>query len=110
MSDLLAPCRDCGELSDQSRCPEHRPKVHSLGNAKERGYDWRWEKLSRRARKLQPFCTDCGSKTDLQTDHSAEAWERHERGLPIRLVDVEVVCGSCNRRRGPAKNPRDQGG
>lgn len=111
MTDLLMPCRDCGELSDQARCIEHRPaRPHSLGTARERGYNKAWDKLSARARRMQPFCSDCGRTDDLQADHSPEAWERRERGLPIRLQDIDVVCGDCNRRRGQAKFRRDQGG
>jgi 5-methylcytosine-specific restriction enzyme A len=59
--------------------------------------------LSRRARRLQPFCTDCGSTEDLQTDHTPEAWKRKAAGKPLRLADVEVVCGPCNRARGAAR-------
>jgi hypothetical protein len=49
---------------------------------------------------MQGFCTDCRRTTDLTTDHSPEAWRRKAQGKPIRLVDVDVVCASCNARRG----------
>jgi 5-methylcytosine-specific restriction protein A len=52
---------------------------------------------------LQNFCTDCGSVEDLQADHTPEAWARKAAGKPIRLRDVDVVCGECNRRRGAAR-------
>src|SRR4051794_25224178 len=97
----LRPCLDCGEPSTGPRCTEHtsdhKPTAHA------RGYDARWTRLSKRARRLQPFCTDCGSTEDLQTDHTPEAWTRRAAGLTIRLADVEVVCGECNRRRGAAR-------
>lgn len=73
------------------------------GSRHERGYDYRWEKLSKRARKLQPFCTDCGRTDDLTADHSTEAWRRREAGLPIRLKDIDVVCRQCNTDRGAAR-------
>lgn len=85
------PCIDCGEPTAGTRCAQHR------------GYDRRWRVLSERARKLQPFCADCGAVEDLQTDHSPEAWERVAAGKPIRLRDVDVVCGPCNRERGQAR-------
>lgn len=101
----MKPCIECGEVSSGSRCDEHKlsggKHVH---NATERGYDYAWRKLSERARKLQPFCSDCGSKHDLQTDHSPEAWKRKEAGKAIRLKDVDVVCGPCNRKRGSARD------
>lgn len=100
----LKPCVACGEPSDKSRCPEHRPKDRKRPR-QQRGYDAHWQALSKRARRLQPFCTDCGTTEDLQTDHSPEAWERKAAGLPIRLQDIDVVCGPCNRDRGAARGP-----
>mgnify|MGYP000662118958 CR=1 FL=1 len=85
------PCLDCGAPSASTRCSAHR------------GYDAAWDRLSRRARKVQPWCSDCGSTEDLQADHSPEAWARHAAGKRIRLRDVDVVCGPCNRERGPAR-------
>lgn len=96
----LRPCLICGEPSAKSRCPEHRP---TKPPREQRGYDYRWQQLSRRARRLQPFCTDCGSTEDLQADHTPEAWERKANGLPIRLRDIEVRCGTCNRNAGAAR-------
>lgn len=101
----LSPCLDCGEPVVASRCNdctrvEERAQPDRKSSATSRGYDWTWTKLSRRARRLQPFCSDCGATKDLQTDHSEEAWRRKAVGLPVRLADVEVVCGPCNRTRG----------
>ena len=59
----LRPCLDCGEPTALTRRPEHR------------GYDAEWDRLSRRARRLQPWCSDCGSTEDLQADHLPSAWD-----------------------------------
>lgn len=111
-------CLDCGALTKVtkkfgSRCPEcwgaWRRAAKRLPNKEakrvhgDRGYNWKWRKLSEKARKLQPFCSVCGSTSDLQTDHTPEAWRRHEQGLAIRLQDVRVLCGDCNRRAGEAR-------
>ena len=98
----LRPCTVCGEPSPRSRCDQHRP-CDDKPNASARGYDRAWRKLSERARKLQPFCSDCGATEDLEADHSAEAWQRKAAGKVIRLSDIEIVCGPCNRRRGAAR-------
>ncbi len=100
------PCIDCGTPSPTTRCPEHT-KPDLRGTATQRGYDSTWAALSRRARRLQPFCTDCGTLDDLTVDHTPEAWRRRERGLVIRLRDVAVVCRSCNSKRGRAR-PRGE--
>ena len=105
-------CLTCGELTERSHCEECFPKVRKAQrgtpkrSAQERGYDSRWARLSRKARKLQPFCSDCGATEDLQLDHTPETWERIERRLPINLEHTGgVVCGPCNRARGDARNP-----
>ena len=103
----LRPCLVCGTPTERSRCPNHQPSAdHHRPNkpsATARGYDWTWTQLSKRARRAQPWCTDCGATNDLQTDHKPEAWDRRAAGLPIRLADVDVVCGPCNRARGTAR-------
>jgi 5-methylcytosine-specific restriction enzyme A len=97
----LRPCLDCGTPSPGPRCSEHT--IDTKPTAHKRGYDWQWTKLSRRARRLQPFCTDCGSTEDLQTDHTREAWQRKAAGKTIRFQDIDVVCADCNRARGAAR-------
>lgn len=103
---LLKPCLDCGQLTDAPRCTEHRPKrvyKPKTQSRAERGYDWTWQKLSKRAREMSPFCEDCGTTEDLTVDHSPEAWRRRLSGKAIRLEDVAVVCRSHNARRGKAR-------
>lgn len=101
----MKPCLVCGEPSPATHCATHRPQKPP---AAQRGYDSAWNRLSRRARKIQPWCLDCGATDDLQADHSPEAWQRWEAGKAVRLADVEVVCGPCNRARGQAR-PDNQG-
>lgn len=103
----LRPCLVCGEPAEGPRCEVHT--VDRKAPAAARGYDAAWARLSKRARRLQPFCTDCGATDDLQADHTPEAWERKAAGLAIRLADVDVVCGPCNRRRGAARGPQTRG-
>lgn len=104
----LKPCTECGEPSSKSRCPEHRPK-DTKPSRQARGYDAAWQRLGKRARRQQPWCEDCGSVSDLQCDHKPSAWQRKAAGKTIRLCDVAVVCGPCNRRRGAARRRCDQG-
>lgn len=112
VSNLPSVCSECGSVYTReqhgSKCtscsePDRREREQRRGSRQARGYGARWERLSARARKLQPFCSDCGSTSDLTTDHSEEAWRRHERGQLIRLRDVDVVCRSCNGKRGAAR-------
>lgn len=102
---MMKPCEICDELSEKPRCPKHQPtpKPRPVVQGKRAGYDSQWNRLSKRARKAQPFCLWCGATTDLQADHTPQAWERRDKGLPIRLEDVRVLCGSCNRSAGQAR-------
>lgn len=113
----MMPCLSCGELSDRSRCYEcqlavdrraDRQRLTRRGSPRDRGYDGAWDRLSSRARRLQPFCSDCGSQHDLQGDHTPQAWRRKEQGLPLRLQDIDVTCGRCNRARGAARGEKVQ--
>lgn len=119
VSLLRSVCSECGTVYERetsgSKCPECKPTRERTarrivsesrrGTAKSRGYDAAWTRLSRRARRLQPFCSDCGREDSLSTDHSPRAWARREAGLPVRLEDVDVVCLVCNADRGPARGP-----
>lgn len=93
-------CEDCSKSSENMRIRKHTTKKQT---SKERGYDSRWKRLSKRARELQPFYEICGTTEDLQGDHLPIAWERHEKGLPIRLSDIRVLCGYHNREAGAAR-------
>lgn len=102
------PCIDCGTPTATTRCEDCQRQRWTQtnqrrGTFRQRGYGTTWDKLSRRARRLQPFCTDCETTQDLQLDHLPEAWRRKAEGKPIRLADVAVVCGPCNRKRGAAR-------
>lgn len=97
----LRPCLDCGTPAAGPRCAEHT--VDTKAPAAARGYDGAWTKLSKRARRLQPFCTDCGATDDLQADHTPEAWARKAAGKAIRTQDISVRCGPCNRAAGAAR-------
>jgi 5-methylcytosine-specific restriction protein A len=104
----LKACLDCGELTEGVRCEECSPGTATLRglSARQRGYDAAWERLSKRARELQPWCLDAHlgpCRGELTADHLPTAWQRKDAGLPLRLVDVEVVCQGHNDARGSSR-------
>ena len=106
MSLLPRPCITCGDLTDASHCAEHTPRPPDRRRGRGRDHVGRgaaWDRLSRRARSFQDWCTDCGSRDDLTADHLPSAWHKVIKHRALTLHDVEVVCRSCNSRRGPAQ-------
>lgn len=99
----LRPCIACGEPSERTRCDQHAITAPPKTTATARGYDTQWRTLSEQARRLQPWCSECGTTLDLTADHSEEAWQRKAAGKGIRLVDIDVLCRSCNARKGRAR-------
>lgn len=96
---IARPCLVCGEVTDQSRCPEHRPK--DLRRHRGRGHtndDPRMRRLSRRLRRDSPFCEWCGSTTDLTVDHIVPKSE--VPALTYNVANLRVLCRDCNSRRG----------
>lgn len=118
MDDLtpLRPCLDCGTPVRRTRClacGAAQARTWRAGRGPQpssvaKGYDQAWRLLSARARRLQPWCSDCGTPgTDgdpLTVDHSAEAWAAKEAGRPITPDLVAVVHRSCNSRRGAVRS------
>lgn len=103
---MLRPCLVCGVPSEGSRCPEHtaeRGRGRQRASFRQRGYGAAWDRLSKRARRLQPWCNTCGATERLQADHLPTAWERAEQGKPLRLTDVQVLCEPCHAQLGSSR-------
>lgn len=113
MARLQSVCPGCGAVftrdtgTNTAYCPDCRPKDESWRlrdkTTDQRGYGYNWQQLSKRARRLQPFCTDCGATEDLTADHTEQAWQRYDAGKTVRLKDIDVVCRGCNSERGKAR-------
>ena len=104
----LKPCIQCGQPTTETRCDEHpfKRRNYPRPTATARGYDAAWQRLSRRARTLAPFCEDAhlgGCNGPLTADHRPSTWTRRDHGLPLRLQDVSVVCMRHNALRGKAR-------
>lgn len=105
----LKPCLDCGQLSDQSRCPQHRAarnreRDERRGNTTARAYGA--EHQQQRAKLLPSaygtLCARCLKVMllgqDLDLDHSDPELKR--RGLP----GDRIAHAACNRG-GRTPNP-----
>ena len=73
------------------RCQRNR------GTTTQRGYGHTWQKLARQARAAHPYCANCGATGDLTVDHR----DPTTRGrTDLTLADVDVLCRTCNSRKG----------
>ena len=118
-------CISCQEICTGTRCNdcareysrEHRTNNNSSQSKRNRAdrhgaRNTQWKRLSKEARKLQPWCSAClQNKADieargdrLETDHSREAYEAEQAHRPVSLQMVTVLCGQCNRAAGAAKD------
>lgn len=103
-----AYCLECRPAPAPAQADRRRERERRRGSATARGYGAAWQRLSARARRLQPWCSDCGRTDDLTGDHSPRAWERYESGRAVRLEDIDVVCRECNTLRGEARAGDDR--
>ena len=90
----LQPCIECGELSQNNRCAAHRiirPRADKT-NTTHVAFknDARWKKLSKKLRKLSPFCELCGTSDDLTVDHRVRAVDRPEWSYEID--NCRILC------------------
>lgn len=93
---LMQPCVTCGDLSMKNRCEAHQlpsaPKNRSKHVA--HANRSRWKNLSRRLRKMSPFCEMCGAKDDLTVDHIVRVTDRPE--WTYEVDNCRVLCRRCN--------------
>ena len=95
---IQMPCARCGTLTRRkSFCPRCGAGVGVKRSAARRGYDATWQRLSRMAIALQPWCSQCGSKEDLTGDHITALANGNRRPT---LDGIQVLCRSCNSRKG----------
>ncbi|WP_268892839.1 HNH endonuclease [Tomitella fengzijianii] len=53
--------------------------------------------FSKRLRRLQPWCSKCGSVNDLTVDHIIPVVHRPD--LEFDVSNCDVLCRSCNGRK-----------
>ncbi|TMS50967.1 HNH endonuclease [Mycobacterium sp. DBP42] len=91
------PCLFCGEPSPGTYCPGCRPaderERHHI-----RSNPTRWKNLSKRLRRLSPFCEFCGATKALAVDHILPISDYPE--LVYAEENCRVLCRSCNGKRG----------
>lgn len=95
----MKPCLVCGEPSQANRCPEHPLRVTDRRprDRVTRANRAAWKNLSRRLRKMQPWCSVPGcASTDLTVDHIVPL---SEGGEPYDLDNLRVLCRSHNTQR-----------
>lgn len=95
MKRFNSPCLYCGIITRGSTCPQCVQAIQSRDPARvarNKKYDYQWQKLSRYARQVQPWCSRCGKNKDLTADHILSLAD----GGQNVLSNIMVLCRSCN--------------
>ncbi len=101
---LPRPCLRCNEVARATYCDNCQPIINKVREARrpsrtQRGYDYRWNKLSKQLRELHPWCAQCGSTKDLTVDHIIPLSDLHPQ-LRYEISNLQVLCRSCNSQKG----------
>ncbi|WP_375372667.1 MULTISPECIES: HNH endonuclease [unclassified Mycolicibacterium] len=91
---LPRPCLGCGELTQNSRCNNCKPKKVNKPSIRDTA---RWKRLSTRIRKDSPFCEQCSTTTDLTVDHIISLAE--DPALAYEPLNLRVLCRYHNGLR-----------
>ncbi|WP_165612733.1 HNH endonuclease signature motif containing protein [Mycobacterium kubicae] len=94
------PCIACGAIiSSGSRCDDCRLSSKQPDNSKRhaiRSNPTRWKNLSKRLRRLSPFCELCGATSRLQVDHIIPLGEAEQLGISAyEIANLRVLCRTC---------------
>jgi len=93
---MLRPCIKCGKVGKAARCAECLDSnARDRPSATERGYGASWRRLSRKLREQQPWCSQCGTPSDLTVDHIIPL----SKGGTNDLANLRVLCRPCNSSR-----------
>jgi 5-methylcytosine-specific restriction enzyme A len=108
---LKRPCLDCGALTTESRCPDHK-RAHQRRRDAARAHDpirvfrrsAAWIRTSREFRAAHPaVCMRCGATSDLTTGHViplAELLATGRMDLALDWGNLRVECVTCQNRQG----------
>lgn len=98
------PCSypGCPELADINYCEKHE-KLHlnNRASAKERGYDSRWRKASKRFLKVNPLCKHCEAAGKLVKAEVVDHIIPH-RGNKVLFWDEsnwQPLCKQCHDKK-----------
>jgi 5-methylcytosine-specific restriction endonuclease McrA len=78
-----------------SRTHADRVGAPNRPSACRRGYDRHWQRVAAAAIANQPYCTNCGSQSDLTGDHVIPV----SRGGLSTRANCQVLCRPCNARK-----------
>ena len=99
MKRFNTPCLYCGVISRGSVCRQCKAAIESKDikrQERHRAYDYEWQKLSRLARKIQPWCSRCGTNKYLTADHILSL----ANGGSNILENIMILCRKCNSSKG----------
>lgn len=106
---MKKPCIKCGTITDNNYCepckpPQRSGTHHNRPPHKNKRNTTRWKRLSKHIRNTQPWCTACGTETDLTVDHIQPISKAPHREYD--LTNLQVLCRTCNSHKGTKPEPQ----
>jgi 5-methylcytosine-specific restriction enzyme A len=86
-------------------CRQERERTRVRGTRQQRGYSDQWFQLVKMAISQQPYCSACGTTSDLTGDHRIPL----SKGGTSTLENIQVLCRLCNSSKGSRLGWREAG-
>ena len=93
-SRLCTKCHNEREVHNaEARQDAEHKRVRFEGTASERGYDWKWAKVSKYVRTNEPVCRHCKNAVASMVDHILPL---KQGGARLALNNLQPLCHSCH--------------
>ncbi len=96
---IARPCLSCGDvISSGSHCPDCKPADRPRPKGHVHTNTTKWKNLSKKLRRMSPFCEFCSATERLTVDHILPVSDYEE--LAYAVENLRVLCHTCNSKRG----------
>lgn len=92
------PCREpsCSELTKEAYCSKHKRSPNYGRSSTKMGYNYKWQKMSKRFLAMHPLCVECNRLATL-VDHRVP--HKGNEKLFWDMSNWQPMCTSCHNRK-----------
>lgn len=89
-------CHACLQLAQEAEQRRRRRHDERRGSARDRGYDWQWEKVRNVVLKQEPVCRMCKDALATMVDHILPIRDGGDR---LAYSNLQPLCVKCHARK-----------